>query len=1072
MKKVNIGLDIGIASVGWAIVNADKFEIIDAGSRIFNEANNTNYQTAASTRENRSKRRQYRRNKLRREDLIRLFIKYEIINSPDDLYSIFLESENLLFLRKKGLTEELTKEEIIVVLFNYMKRRGTFNFVDDLIDESIKSNKDDNISVFNENEEILPIDIQLKSFNETGKFRGSGNRLITHKMYSKEIELLLNKQIHFKLISKNFANDYLELFNRKREFYTGPGPGSKWGWNQSEEEFYKRLLGRDLYNYEELRAPKFGIYANLYNLLNDLNNLEISDSSRQSSKISFSEKEQIINFVFDFSKGKQNNITINSLAKILKVNVNQISKYRINSSQKPEFTKFEALGKIIKILVEKNFDYSWINFDNIDSIDKVVEILSTRQSYETRSKEISQVLVENKITQSKEISETLAFIKLSGTHSLSNKTIKILINEMMDSNKNAQALFSSLNMKKKTKFKFNNNSKTIPVYVSEINEMFISPVVKRSFIQALKILKEIQRKYPDYLIDEIVIELAREKNEKDFKEFINKKQKNNEQNNKDIKDIIMQHGANIPFNKKNIQKVKLWIEQNHKCIYCFEELDLKKVINSNYVDIDHIIPESISFTSSMDNLVLAHSIENSVKNNLTPFKYFSSKKSSMSWNDFKNSILNDFYDENKTKINKKYFNRKIDNLLNENDFSKQDTKDDFINRNLNDTRYATVLFKEYLEQYKNTYQKKFKIKTINGSVTHNFRTNYFYLDAKNRDDFKHHAIDAIVLSYSSLIMNESNNKEQWAYQKVLINNFDYRFSKMKTNNYNKKQTDETLYSFRKSEDGEFRKILTLDLFNSGKEKLNEIFNVKPENVLMYKQDRQSFEYLKKIFNDFIDMKYVKEYTDKDKKIQVKELIVKNPFIYVTEELGYKIVKQNTSSEIPIKSIKYIGNKSNKLLNISHKYSNISSDKIVGFESLKPLRIDFYRDKKTKNFRMCLVNVNDVKNIVSDKEIKIDPLKYQSHLKSLKIDDNFDFYLSVQPSDTIAIKVNNEWTLWYAVGGQEPGTFEVKRFHRNILKSNEEKVGNNRDLMSTSRFQDIKLLNIDILGIKSSKYVLK
>lgn len=36
-EKINIGLDIGVASVGWAILNNDS-EIIDMGSRLFKDA--------------------------------------------------------------------------------------------------------------------------------------------------------------------------------------------------------------------------------------------------------------------------------------------------------------------------------------------------------------------------------------------------------------------------------------------------------------------------------------------------------------------------------------------------------------------------------------------------------------------------------------------------------------------------------------------------------------------------------------------------------------------------------------------------------------------------------------------------------------------------------------------------------------------------------------------------------------------------------------------------------------------------------------------------------------------------
>ena len=39
MTKYSVGLDIGIASVGWSIVDIDEKKIVDLGSRIFPSGN-------------------------------------------------------------------------------------------------------------------------------------------------------------------------------------------------------------------------------------------------------------------------------------------------------------------------------------------------------------------------------------------------------------------------------------------------------------------------------------------------------------------------------------------------------------------------------------------------------------------------------------------------------------------------------------------------------------------------------------------------------------------------------------------------------------------------------------------------------------------------------------------------------------------------------------------------------------------------------------------------------------------------------------------------------------------------
>lgn len=76
-----IGLDIGIASVGWAVValneDAEPYGLIRCGSRVFDKAEQpkTGDSLAASRREARSTRRRLRRRSLRKADLYALMEK-------------------------------------------------------------------------------------------------------------------------------------------------------------------------------------------------------------------------------------------------------------------------------------------------------------------------------------------------------------------------------------------------------------------------------------------------------------------------------------------------------------------------------------------------------------------------------------------------------------------------------------------------------------------------------------------------------------------------------------------------------------------------------------------------------------------------------------------------------------------------------------------------------------------------------------------------------------------------------------------------------------------------------------
>lgn len=80
MVPYGIGLDIGVASVGWAVVALDKnnspYGIISMGSRIFDAAEHpkTGASLAAPRREARSARRRLRRHRHRNERIRGLIV--------------------------------------------------------------------------------------------------------------------------------------------------------------------------------------------------------------------------------------------------------------------------------------------------------------------------------------------------------------------------------------------------------------------------------------------------------------------------------------------------------------------------------------------------------------------------------------------------------------------------------------------------------------------------------------------------------------------------------------------------------------------------------------------------------------------------------------------------------------------------------------------------------------------------------------------------------------------------------------------------------------------------------------
>lgn len=137
MKRI-LGLDLGVSSIGWALVNEaenenEKSNIIKLGVRVnpLTVDEQTNFERGKSITTNadrtlkRGMRRSLQRYKMRRAELIRKLQEAGIINDSSILYE---EGNRSTFetyrLRAKAATEEITLEEFARVLIMINKKRG------------------------------------------------------------------------------------------------------------------------------------------------------------------------------------------------------------------------------------------------------------------------------------------------------------------------------------------------------------------------------------------------------------------------------------------------------------------------------------------------------------------------------------------------------------------------------------------------------------------------------------------------------------------------------------------------------------------------------------------------------------------------------------------------------------------------------------------------------------------------------------------------------------------------------------------------------------------------------------
>lgn len=748
--KYILALDIGIASVGWAVLDKESETVIEAGSNIFPEASAADNQLR---RDMRGAKRNNRRLKTRINDFIKLWEKNNL-SIPQ------FKSTEIVGLKVRAITEEITLDELYLILYSYLKHRG-ISYLEDALDDTVSgSSAYANGLKLNakELETHYPCEIQQERLNTIGKYRGQSqiindngevldlSNVFTIGAYRKEIQRVfeIQKKYHPELTDE-FCDGYMLIFNRKRKYYEGPGnEKSRTDYGRfttkldangnyiTEDNIFEKLIGKCSVYPDELRAAAASYTAQEYNVLNDLNNLTINGR-----KLEENEKHEIVERI------KSSN-TINMrkiISDCMGENIDDFAGARIDKSGKEIFHKFEVYNKMRKALLEIGIDISNYSREELDEIgyimtintDKEAMMEAFQKSWIDLSDDVKQCLINMRKTNGALFNKWQSF---------SLKIMNELIPEMYAQPKEQMTLLTEMGVTKGTQEEFA-GLKYIPVDV--VSEDIFNPVVRRSVRISFKILNAVLKKYK--ALDTIVIEMPRDRNSEEQKKRINDSQKLNEKEMEYIeKKLAVTYGiklspSDFSSQKQLSLKLKLWNEQDGICLYSGKTIDPNDIINNPQLfEIDHIIPRSISFDDARSNKVLVYRSENQKKGNQTPYYYLTHSHSEWSFEQYKATVMN-LSKKKEYAISRK----KIQNLLYSEDITKMDVLKGFINRNINDTSYASRLVLNTIQNFFMANEADTKVKVIKGSYTHQMRCN-LKLD-KNRDEsYSHHAVDAMLAS--------------------------------------------------------------------------------------------------------------------------------------------------------------------------------------------------------------------------------------------------------------------------------------------------------------------------------------
>ncbi|WP_278552942.1 type II CRISPR RNA-guided endonuclease Cas9 [Companilactobacillus farciminis] len=1042
--RISLGLDIGVASVGFSVLDIDKGKVIELGARLFSATVAAGNQ---DRRDMRGARRLLNRNKQRRQDTGKLFKKFGLIDDFDkgSFYDNFNQNLNPYELRVKGLTEQLTKEELAESLYQIVKHRGiSYALKDADVDEG---GTDYSVSLKINSQELAektPAQIQLQRLNDYGKVRGQvviGDDPDNQKVllnvfptsaYEKEAKQIVATQQQFypESLTDKFTEEYCQILTRKRDYFVGPGnekSRTDYGIYKTDgrtlDNLFEELIGHDKIYPEELRASAASYTAQLFNVLNDLNNLRILNY--EDGKLTKEDKEKII------AEIKNNTTTINMLNVIKKVagcSKDDIKGFRVNEKDKPEISSMPVYRKIHKDLLKAGVDISDWPVEFIDELSFILTLntengeirkqLNNRLApkFDFLNADLIQLIIDNK--------DSFEIKTNNKWHRFSVKTMNKLIPEMMERPVEQMTLLNEMGLVKKDKKRFENN-KYLPY--KEIAKDIFNPVASKSVREALKIVNAVLKKYGH--IDYLVVEMPRDKNLKEeqdnIKEFQNK--------NKKAKDaafeaFVKSVGSEqrvkeaLSKNRKLQMKMRLWYQQQEIDPYNGKTIDATDLINNpDKFEIDHIIPQSISFDDSINNKTLCFASMNQVKGQKTPYE-FMLEGHGQSYDKFKATVM----------ANKNFGKAKRANYLFEENVSDIETRKRFLSRNLVDTRYSSRVVLNSLQDFFREKSADTKVTVIRGKFTSNMRK-HWHID-KTRETFHHHAIDASIIAATPFLrmwkkggtifpvkvgeesidietgeILDDKNFDKAMYEEPYsgfvseIMNADDRikFSHQVDKKMNRKVSDATIYSTRMGriakdkKDAEYIIDKVKDIYSADgyHKKFKRIYNKDKTKFLLYKYDPRTFSELERIIAD---------YPDKIEKVQtngkVKPVDI-SPFELYRRDHGM-VKKYSKKGNGPvIKQLKYLDKKLGSHIDITPANAN---GKHVILQSLKPWRTDVYLNHETGEYEIMGIKYSDLKfNKNEGYGIKKD--KYLEIKKVEEVSEKSEFMFSLYRKDRVKVQ---------------------------------------------------------------------
>ncbi len=753
--RYRLALDLGSTSLGWAMIrlNADNnpCAVIKAGVRIFSNGRNPKdgSSLAVTRREARSMRRRRDRLLKRKARMMRTLIEYGFFPSEVEQRKQ-LETLNPFTLRAKGLDEVLTPAEFGRALFHINQRRG--------FKSNRKTDKKDNDSgALKTAINKVRLTIESEGCRTVGEWlhkRGVAKltvraRYRQNKIIKDDGKTKIDKSYDLYIDRAMIEHEFDVLWAKQAElnptFFTEVARA-----DLKDVLLHQRPLkpvkpGRCTFMPDEERAPLALPSTQRFRMYQEVNNLRILRDGMKEEPLTIKQRDELIASLEEHSKR-----SFTQIKKLL--GVGGAVQFNFEDPKRQELKGNTTSAILSK---DEHFGSGWFEFDEAKQDAIVLQLVKE----ENEAKLVRWLQDETGIDEKRV--EAIANVGLpEGYGSLCSLALARILPELrrdvITYDKAVQAAG------------FDHHSNISPSATGEVllelpyygeplqrhvgfgsNDpkdsdekrygRIANPTVHIGLNQVRLVVNALIKRYGHP--SEVIVEVARDlKQSKDQRDEEHKRQTENQKRNSRLRTEI----ANIlsiseeRVKRADIEKMILWGElsfdpADRRCPYSGVQISATMLL-SDEVEIEHILPFSQTLDDSLNNKTVALRQANRVKGNRTPWDAFGAQ--SISGFDYTAILARA---EHMPKSKRYRFAE---------DGYQRWLKDDagFLPRALNDTRYMSKVAREYVNLIcPNT-------RVIPGRMTAMLRAKFGLNDVlglngeKNRNDHRHHAVDACVIA--------------------------------------------------------------------------------------------------------------------------------------------------------------------------------------------------------------------------------------------------------------------------------------------------------------------------------------